>query len=97
MGCDFPLLINAFGSWRRAELALGSSFETIAARIASLAKPQPPRSLGEEIADLLDSRVQAAVRGSLPLPDAVRRMESWLIDLPFNSPLLIPPMLVEIH
>ena len=46
-GCDFPVLINAFGSYRRAELALGGSFERIAARIASLTKPEPPKSLGE--------------------------------------------------
>jgi 4-hydroxy-3-polyprenylbenzoate decarboxylase len=53
-GCDFPLAINVFGSYRRMELALGCThddgFESIAARIASLTKPQPPRSLGELIA-----------------------------------------------
>jgi len=50
-GCDFPLLINAFGSYRRMEMALGveerGGLESIAARIASLVKPQPPRTLGE--------------------------------------------------
>ncbi len=46
-GCDFPLLINAYGSYRRTEIALGGDFERIAARIASLTKPVPPRSLGE--------------------------------------------------
>jgi len=45
--CDFPVLINAYGSFRRTEMALGSDFESIGARIGSLAKPQPPRSLGE--------------------------------------------------
>jgi 4-hydroxy-3-polyprenylbenzoate decarboxylase len=53
-GCDFPLLINAFGSHRRMEMALGveerGGLESIAARIASLAKPQPPRSLRETLA-----------------------------------------------
>ncbi len=51
-GCDFPLLINGWGSYRRMEMALGVSemnggLEAIAGRIASLVKPQPPRSLGE--------------------------------------------------
>ncbi len=54
-GADFPLLINAFGSYRRMEMALGchdeghtpGGFDAIAARIASLSKPVPPRSLGE--------------------------------------------------
>ncbi|MFO0873433.1 MAG: UbiD family decarboxylase [Phycisphaerales bacterium] len=50
-GSDFPLAINVFGSYRRMEMALGvedrGGFEAIAARIASLTRPQPPRSLRE--------------------------------------------------
>ncbi len=53
-GCDFPLAMNLFGSYRRMEIALGCAdrggFEAIAAKIASLTKPQPPRSLGEALA-----------------------------------------------
>ncbi len=54
-GCDFPLAINLFGSYARMERALaaaepppgGGGLEAIAARIGSLVKPVPPRSLGE--------------------------------------------------
>jgi len=49
---DFPLLINAFGSYRRTEMALGcpdQGFDSIAHRIGELVQPQPPRSLGEAI------------------------------------------------
>ena len=54
-GCDFPLAMNLFGSARRMEMALGVNdhprgLEHVADRIASLTKPQPPRSLGEIIA-----------------------------------------------
>ncbi len=71
-GSDFPLAINVFGSYRRMELALGvadsGGFEAIAARIGSLTKPQPPRSLSE---------VLAKAREFLPLlriaPRTVRR------------------------
>ncbi len=54
-GSDFPVLINAFGSYRRMEMALGhrvgaDGLETIADLIGELTKPQPPRSLGEVIA-----------------------------------------------
>ncbi len=50
-GSDFPVLINAFGSYRRVEMALGGRpLETIADQIAELVKPEPPRSLGEAIA-----------------------------------------------
>jgi len=49
-GCDFPVLINAYGSYRRTEMALNcvdGGFEAIAARLASLTKPEPPKSLGD--------------------------------------------------
>jgi 4-hydroxy-3-polyprenylbenzoate decarboxylase len=63
-GCDFPVLINAWGSYRRMELALGchepaanlptphtpGGFDALAAKIGALVKPEPPRSLGEIIA-----------------------------------------------
>ncbi len=56
-GSPFPLVINAWGSYRRVEMALGchedghtpGGFEALAARIGSLAKPQPPSSLPELI------------------------------------------------
>ena len=49
-GSDFPVAINLWGSYHRMEMVLGSDFESIAARIASLTKPVPPRSLGELLA-----------------------------------------------
>ena len=41
----FPLLINAFGSYRRVEMALGceeGGLESLAERVAELVKPEPP-------------------------------------------------------
>lgn len=54
-GSGFPVLINAFGSYRRMEMALGhragrGGLEAIATLIGELTKPQPPRSLGEAFA-----------------------------------------------
>lgn len=54
-GSRFPLLINAWGSYHRMEMALGchdlghtpGGFEALAAKIGQLVKPQPPSSLGE--------------------------------------------------
>ncbi len=47
-GSAFPVLINAFGSYRRMEMALGSrAFDDIAETIAELVKPEPPRSIAE--------------------------------------------------
>jgi 4-hydroxy-3-polyprenylbenzoate decarboxylase len=48
-GSDFPLVINAFGSYSRVERALGllgrGGLEALAARLASLTRPEPPTSL----------------------------------------------------
>ena len=52
-GSDIPVLINAFGSYRRMEMALaceGAGFAAIADRIAHLARPQPPRSIADALA-----------------------------------------------
>jgi len=61
-GSDFPVLINAFGSYARMEHALGcdrftqpgqpDGFDAVAARIAELVKPEPPRSIAEAVAAL---------------------------------------------
>jgi 4-hydroxy-3-polyprenylbenzoate decarboxylase len=47
-GCDFPIAINVYGSYRRTEMALGCAdggFTAIAQRLGALAKPEPPSSL----------------------------------------------------
>ncbi len=52
---DIPVLINAYGSYRRMEMALGvegEGFEAISDRIAALVEPELPRSLGEAFARL---------------------------------------------
>jgi len=66
-GSDIPVLINAWGSYRRMEMALGCAdgtvgapktrwggpgFEAIGARIAELVRPQPPRSFREALSRL---------------------------------------------
>ncbi len=52
---SMPLLINAFGSYHRMELALNcadSGLASIAERIAQLVKPAPPRSFHDAMAML---------------------------------------------
>jgi 4-hydroxy-3-polyprenylbenzoate decarboxylase len=49
-GASFPLLINAFGSYRRMQTALGcSSFEDIAHRLETILKIQPPRNFMDKL------------------------------------------------
>lgn len=57
----------------------------------------PPRSLGEELADALDSRLEVAWLSYLRLPDRLERIARQWLELEPGSPLLIPPFLVEIH
>ncbi|MGV6814529.1 MAG: UbiD family decarboxylase domain-containing protein [Phycisphaerales bacterium] len=51
IGSSFPVLMNAYGSYRRMEMAMGGrSFDAIGEQIAGLVKPEPPRSIGEALA-----------------------------------------------
>jgi protease-4 len=57
----------------------------------------PPRPLAEELADLVRGQAGwSAVSATLPLPESLRRLESWLLSLPARTPLLIPPLLLQI-
>jgi len=89
-GCDFPLALNTFGSYRRMELALGCAddrggFESIAARIAALTRPQPPRGLGEllgrarQFLPLL--RIGPRLVRSAPCQQVVRLAAAGEVDL----------------
>ncbi|MGD9690965.1 MAG: UbiD family decarboxylase [Phycisphaerales bacterium] len=52
-GSDVPVLINAFGSYRRVEMALGCGADGLEGRaraLGELVKPEPPRSLRAAIA-----------------------------------------------
>ena len=60
--------------------------------------PYPPaRSLGEQLADLLQLRLRAMLDAALPVPNLVRTLQGWLADLPPGTPVLVPPILVEIR
>ncbi|WP_432799988.1 UbiD family decarboxylase [Poriferisphaera sp. WC338] len=51
-GSSMPLLINAFGSYRRLELALGCAdigLEGLAAKVEQLVKPEPPAGIMEKM------------------------------------------------
>ena len=53
--------------------------------------------LGDFVVDVLDARIASAVRAQLPLPDPVLRLQRIAGVLPAGTPLLIPPVLVEIR
>ncbi len=88
-GCDFPLAINLYGSYRRMEMALGchgkGGFEAIGQRIGSLLKPEPPRSLGEGLAKLREFapllRIGPKRARRAPCQQVVKLVERGEVDL----------------
>lgn len=88
-GCDFPLAINLYGSYARAEMALGcheeAGFEAIAGRLAAIAQPQPPRGvrdairMGRQFLPLL--RAKPRLRRSGPCQEVVRLAEAGEVSL----------------
>ncbi len=84
-GSPFPLLINAFGSYRRMQMALScSSFEEIALRFELHLKIRPPDSLREKLGMLFTLKEMAGF-----LPKRVRRAPcQQRIILGTDGPLL---------
>ena len=84
-GSSFPLLINAFGSYKRMQTALNcNSFDDIGRRIESYMKIQPPGSLADkikmlftlkEVSDYIPKTVKQA-----PCQDVILIADSLLLD-----------------
>jgi len=66
------------------------------ADVALLPYP-PPEPLAEQIRKLAfgGTLAQAAIYG--PIPNEVGRIAAWIADLPSNSPLLVPPIVIDVH
>ncbi len=61
-GASFPVMINAFGSFRRMEMALGcNSFDDIGRRIESLIKIRPPGTFTQKIRMFFDLKELAGI------------------------------------
>jgi protease-4 len=61
--------------------------------------PYPtPKPLIQQLSEALDVSLRARVRAALPpLPEGVRRVTGLLRALPTGTPVLVPPVLPEIH
>ncbi|MBW1902972.1 MAG: menaquinone biosynthesis decarboxylase, partial [Deltaproteobacteria bacterium] len=83
-GSSFPLFINAFGSYRRMQLALMcDSFDEIAQRIDSQLKIRPPKSLKEKIRILFTLKDMAGI-----IPKKVRHAPCQQREYGQDGPLL---------
>lgn len=87
-GCDLPLLINAFGSYRRMYMALGcESFEQLAGRVNDLVRPQVPQGLFAQLKKLPQLARLAGLRPKVvarpaPCHEVVHTAEADLGRLP---------------
>jgi protease-4 len=90
-------LVDTLGGMRTAVDRIRALLDLEADADVVLVPFPPPRTLSEEVAELLDARIARVLSDRLPLPAAARWMESWWLDLPLDSPILVPPMLVEIR
>jgi len=77
----------------RAKLATGLD---AAADVAIVVYP-PPKTLPEQIAELLDARIAKAARAGFQLPGALDRVRRLVAGLPTATLLLVPPAVIEIR
>jgi protease-4 len=77
----------------RANLAVGVDGDAD----AQLRSFPPPRTLAEQVADLVDARVARAVNRRLEALEAVGAWARVALDLPERTPLLVPPATVQIQ
>ncbi|MDI9424010.1 MAG: menaquinone biosynthesis decarboxylase [Spirochaetota bacterium] len=105
-GSPHPLLINAFGSFRRMELALEcESFDEIGARLESLIKTQPPARVMDklrmlftlkELAGFMPKKIKKApcqerVLAGGPMLDALPILTCWPHD---GGPFITLPIVI---
>ena len=85
-GASFPVMINAFGSFRRMEMALGcNSFDDIGRRIESLIKIRPPGTFAQKIRMFFDLKELAGITPKkvkhAPCQQQVYGLDGPLLDI----------------
>jgi protease-4 len=78
---------------RRAKQAQGLDED---ADVALIPYPQA-RSLVEQLSDIMNLKLAMFARSSVPLPSVLETLRSRLMELPVGTPLLIPPIIADIH
>ncbi len=66
------------------------------ADVALLPYP-PPQPLLDQLRKLAFGGALAEVSVRPQLPQSVRRLASWIADLPTGAPVLVPPVLIDVH
>ncbi|MEE8580756.1 MAG: signal peptide peptidase SppA [Myxococcota bacterium] len=99
-------LVDELGGLRsavdRAKRALGLEED-----VGVLLLPYPPPGgLADELRDLLEGGLARSLSGALwgraaglrlPAPELLERLQDWWLDLPHGRPLLVPPLIMDVH
>jgi hypothetical protein len=51
----------------------------------------------EQLSDIMNLKLAMFARSSVPLPSVLETLRSRLMELPVGTPLLIPPIIADIH
>ena len=51
----------------------------------------------EQLSELMDVRMHAFARSAVPLPGVLESLRDRLMELPVGTPLLIHPIIADIH
>lgn len=91
-------LIDEIGGLHAAVARVRQALELAEdADVALQSYPEPP-SLAEQLRALLQSRAALSYRLPLgQLPGPLHTLEAWLADLPWDVPLAIPPLVIDIR
>ncbi len=90
-------LVDELGGLRAAVARARSAVGLAADADVELIPFPQPRSVFQQLTDVLEPGLGALAAGAVPLPRLLRRLEEWVAAVPAGSPALIPPLWVEIR
>ncbi len=90
-------LVNTLGGlYAAVDLAKEQAGLSRDADVSLLPYP-PPEPLAEQIRKLVFGGALVEAAAQTALPDGLRRMASWIAELPTGSPVLVPPLFLDVH
>jgi protease-4 len=90
-------LVNTLGGlYAAVDLAKEQAGLSRDADVSLLPYP-PPEPLAEQVRKLVFGGALTEAAAQAALPDGLRRMAAWISELPTGSPVLVPPLVLDVH
>ena len=93
-------LVDRIGGLREAVFEANKLLDLDEEADAFLVTYPPPKPLAEELTELLNLRIAKAAAEAIALPEAlapIAQLERWMAGLPAQTPLLVPPVAIDIR